>query len=91
MPLASINSAQWVRTLGTSWPVLNKCSDKSHPKTLSLRIPDFFNFPRAGLDKMKLRKKLINLPCLRNTGLVGSEVGDPKNKTKNVKLKYSSL
>ena len=79
MPLASMNSAQWVKTLGTSCSWLNKCSDKSHPKTRSLRIPDFFNFPRAGLDKMKLRKKLINLPCLRNTGLVGwfSEVGEP--------------
>ena len=74
MPRASINSAQWVKTLGTEFsdPVFSKCSDKSQPKTRSLRIPDFFNLPRAGRERMKLRKKLINFPCFRSTGLVGS-------------------
>ena len=74
MPRASMNSAQWVKTLGTSEPVFSKCSDKSQPKTRSFKIPDFFNLPLAGRERMKLRKKLISFPCFRSTGLVGSEL-----------------
>ena len=40
---------------------------------LTLRMPRFFNLPLAGRERMKLRKKVISLPCFRKTGFVGSE------------------
>lgn len=46
-----------------SLPVFRRCSPKSQPKTLSLRIPDCFNVLRVGLDSINDRKNDINLPC----------------------------
>ena len=49
--------------------MFRRCSDKSQPNTLSLRMPDFFSLPLEGRDKMKLRKNDISFPCFRKTGL----------------------
>ena len=56
-----------------SCPVLRRCSPRSHPNTLSFSIPLFLSLPRAGLERMKLLKKVMSLPCFLSTGLVGSE------------------
>ena len=56
-----------------SCPVLRRCSPRSHPKTRSFRIPLFFNLPLVGLERMKLLKKVMSLPCFLSTGLVGSD------------------
>ena len=37
-------------------------------------MPDFFNFPRLGRLRMKLRKNEMSLPCFRRTGF---ETGSP--------------
>ena len=55
-------------------PVFSKCSERSQPKTRSLRMPDFFNFPRLGRLRIKLRKNEMSLPCFRRTGF---ETGSP--------------
>ena len=53
-------------------PLFSKCSERSQPKTRSFKIPDFFSFPLVGLDRIKLLKKDISLPCLRKTGFAGA-------------------
>ena len=52
----------------TSLPVVTRCSERSQPKTLSLRMPDFFSLPRVGRDRMNDRRNEISLPCFARTG-----------------------
>lgn len=83
IPCFSINSAQHLRTVGISWPEFNKCSPKSHPKTLSFRIPDCFNLRRDGRFKIKLLKKAINFPCFLRTGFTGVKAKDLRKEKRN--------
>lgn len=71
MPFFSINSAQHSSTFGMWRSVLERCSPKSQPKTLSFKIPDCFSLRRDGLFRMKLLKNAISLPCFLNTGFMG--------------------
>lgn len=77
-----MNSAQHFRTMGMSFPEFKRCSPRSQPKTLSLRIPDCFNLLLEGLFNIKLLKKVISFPCFRKTGLIGVIARDLKIKTK---------
>ena len=51
----------------------NRQDKKNAKSALTFRMPRFFNLPLAGRERMKLRKKVISLPCFRKTGFVGSE------------------
>lgn len=50
-----------------SWPELRRCSPRSQPNTLSLRIPLCFSFCLVGLDFMNVRRKVISFPCFLDT------------------------
>lgn len=50
-----------------SWPELRRCSPRSHPNTLSLRIPLCFSFCLVGLDFMNERRNVISFPCFLDT------------------------
>lgn len=58
-----MNSEQHFNTIGTSRPLFRRCSPRSQPKTLSLKIPDCLRCRFDGLDKMNALKNAINLPC----------------------------
>lgn len=50
-----------------SSPELRRCSPRSQPNTLSLRIPFCLSFCLVGLDFIKLRRNPISLPCFLET------------------------
>ena len=66
-----------------SCPQFKRCSPKSQPKTLSLRMPCCLRLRRDGRDNMKLRKSDISFPCLRNTGFIGATATDLKGRHHN--------
>lgn len=50
-----------------SYPELWRCSPRSQPNTLSLRIPRWRNFCGGGLDFIKDLRKVTSFPCFLHT------------------------
>lgn len=50
-----------------SSPELRRCSPRSQPNTLSLRMPLCLSFCLVGLDFIKVRRNPISLPCFLET------------------------
>lgn len=64
-----------------SCPELCRCSPRSQPNTLSLRIPRWRSFWGGGRDFMNVRRNVISFPCFLHTG---------SDKTNNFNVKRKS-
>lgn len=72
-----------------SCPELCRCSPRSHPNTLSLRIPRWRSFWGGGRDFMNVLRNVISFPCFLHTG--SDNTRQFKRETKSLGGNFKSI